>query len=165
MLYILLGEYDDDKAEKMIGKPIRKFADYIWSLQLDFKSLNNSLIYKRAVTEIDNGKIIAPNIIQDIPSGDTYPFQKSSTGVLTLCLIEHDNAGEYSYQSQWLGPNCYQILFDMSKNKDIYIHDDSDMFTFADDSLTGEFIDLRTGELVKVFDGNGFDYCIEKGYK
>lgn len=54
---------------------------------------------------------------------DTHDIYKVSTGVKTLWLacIEAD----YTFLSEWFGPNCYQRLFDISKTRNIYMYEDS----------------------------------------
>ncbi len=71
----------------------------------------------------------------------------------------------YIYPTQWLGENCYQAMFDIGRETDIWVYEDSQMFANEEaDECTGQFLDVRTGSVVTVGDGRGFDYWVDMDY-
>ena len=103
------------------------------------------------------------NVIRDLYTEDTHDIYKVSTGVKTLWLIH--SGEQYTYLSQWLGKNCLQQLFDISKSIDVYMYDDSQMFLDGYYyKLHGEFTDFTNGKVVKVGIQSTLEYLEKKGY-
>lgn len=147
----------EEAAAKVFGKPILDDPDLVfWNKVMNSRletAITNDSEFQRILKEIDNADVPMPNVIRDIPTGITHDIFKTSTGVQTLWLTA--NAPDYTFLSEWYGPNCYQELFNISKEKDILLFENSDMFYFADlENLKGVFTEFTTK---KVFQLNGDD--------
>lgn len=166
MLYLLFcRDVEEDEAAEMFGKPILEYPDstFKYMVTQTDEDVSGDPEFQRILRKIDNSDVPMKNVIRDIPTGDTHDIYKTSTGVQTLWLIAHE--AEYTFLSEWLGPNCYQELFDIAKKCDVYMYDDSDMFIQeAAESLVGEFTDFKTGDVVTVGNDATMDYLEEKGY-
>ena len=166
MLYLLFcRDVEEDEAAELFGKPILEFPDSVFNYKVSHEEVNVSqdLLFQSILKKIDNADVPMKNVIRDIISEDTHDIYKTSTGVKTLWLIAQEE--NYTFLSEWLGPNCYQDLFDLCKTRDIYMYDDSDMFIqdYAD-TLVGEFTDFKTGKVVKVGQDSTMEYLEEMGY-
>ncbi len=65
----------------------------------------------------------------------------------------------YIYPTQWMGEYCYRSMFDIGRETDIWVYEDSQMIANEEaDKYTGQFLDVNTGCIVTVGDGRGFDY-------
>lgn len=154
----------EEEAEKLVSKEIEPFPDALFQLTADFNELNNSDYFKKLLKEIDNCDIPMNNVVRDIFTGETHSFDKISTGVIALWLIYKDKECKYLHCTQWLGENCYQLLFDLGEEQDIYMYDDSEFLFEALPDLHGRFEDLLTGEIVQVEGNSGWMHCIQRGY-
>ena len=71
-------------------------------------------------------------------------------------------ADKYLFTSKFFGPNCYQTVFSIGKDQNIYIYDDAEMLVYEEaDACTGEFTNYLTGDIIELGDDRAFDYFIE----
>lgn len=164
MLKLLFGNINKEKAVEKLGRPFLAWPDAVIEIEYGYDILNDSEFFKKALLEVDKCDVPLRNVARDIETGNTHSFDRVSTGVKTLWLMSHVEEGKYAFMSSWIGENCYQLMLDLSKTRDIYLYDDSEFLTYADESITGEFEDLYTGSIVKVDNNEGFDYMIDKEY-
>lgn len=166
MLYMLFHrDVEEDEAAKLFNKPILEFPDSVFDYEARNSDDNVSMntYFQEIIKEIDRADVPMKNVIRDIPTGDTRDIYKTSTGAKTLWLAY--KGMNYTFLSEWFGPNCYQRLFDISKDVDIYMYDDSDMFNYEKaEKIIGEFTDFKTGELIKVDYDNAYEYLESRGY-
>lgn len=126
--------------------------------------MNNDEFYIRSVGEIDKCDIPMRNVLRDLITGETHSFDKVSGGVKSLWLMYYYNE-EYIFPTRYFGQNCYNLVVDISKDRDIYLYDDANMM---DEDESGEcigvFTDFHTGEIVSFENDRAFEYVTKKGY-
>lgn len=151
MLYIMRHEDypGDDIAAKAAGKPYLTFPDTWFNVKSRGFNLSADPWFNRILEEVDVCDIPFPDVARDLVTGKTHSFDKVSTGVRTLWLMYHF-PNDWLYPSQWLGENCYQAMFDASKDKDIVVFNDSNMLMrrcegYCMDSCSGTFKDFKRG--------------------
>jgi hypothetical protein len=153
-----------EAAEKLTGVKFIEFPDYVFNILTMGYDLNQDDYFKKLLLEIDGCDVPLPNVVRDIKTNRTSSFDKVSTGVRVLWLIKN-HPSEYLYPTQWLGENCYQELFNLGKEVDVYIYEDSRMFLQDGAELcTGEFVDVLTGSTVTVDNDNGYEYYMKMDY-
>lgn len=170
MLYILFSDdYTKEEAAAATGRKYAKFVDAHWSYQTDYRDLNNDPVLKRLLKNVDQCDLPYPNVVLDIRSNTTHSFDRISSGVKTLWLMQYC-ADTYLFSSAHLGENCFQDLLDISKTVDVYVYENSDMLyrKVGDhffDECTGEFTDYKTGIVTHVVPGklNALDYGCFRG--
>ena len=162
MLYIIFDTIPEEEASALFKKPILENPDGEFLILVEECGFEISAnpYFQKILKYIDNADVPMPNVIRDIPTGLTSDIFKVSTGVKTLWLTA---IGEnYTFLSEWYGPNCLQELLDISKHRDIYVYDDSRMFGLANvKDLKGKFTDFMTGAVYEL-DGYNTTYELIK---
>lgn len=166
MLYILsYKNVEEDEASRLFGKPVLEDPDSIFNFSVERKGdcVSANPYFQKILKDVDNSDVPMPNVIRHLPTGLTHDIFKVSTGVKTLWLAA--TGANYMFLSQWFGENCYQELFDISKNIDIYMYEDSYMFRYDYiENLKGTFTDFKSGTIVNV-DGHATrDYLYDIGF-
>lgn len=166
MLYILFcRDIEEDKAAEMFKKPILEYPDSVFKYivsQTD-ENVSEDPHFQDILKKIDKADVPMKNVIRDIYTGDTHDIYKTSTGTKTLWLAA--KGADYTFLSEWFGPNCYQELFDISNSIDVYLYDDSDMFIQdAAEELIGRFTDFKTGKIIELGNFDVVGYLEEMGY-
>lgn len=153
-----------EDLEQKLGLRYIEFPDAVFDTLKRKHNLNTDPYFIKFLKEIDNCDIPMPNVARDLYTMDTHSFDKVSTGVRVLWLMAR-YPDKYLYPTQWLGENCYQSMFDLGKEFDISVYEDSDMFSQAlIDECTGQFRDMHTGQIVTIDNDYGFDYVAMKNY-
>jgi len=158
------GAYTIEEAERLTGLKYIEFPDIIFERTVRNYDLNNDQAFERYLREIDNCDIPMPNVARDLITGNTHSFDKISTGVRMLWLMTR-LPDRYLYPTQWLGENCYQSMFDIGRDTDVWVYEDSQMFANEEaDACTGQFLDVKAGNVVTIGDDRGFDYWVDMDY-
>ena len=165
MLYVLFSKVvSEEEASALIGRKLIKFVDAEYRVRINQNALNNDAFFIRCCKEIDICDIPMPNVLRDIRSGETHSFYRVSGGIMSMWLMYH-YTDSFLFQSAYFGENCYQILLDIGKEKDVYVYDNADMLCKEEfDACTGCFTDYHTGTVVEVGDDRAFDYAIDTEY-
>ena len=161
MLYIVFAK-SDEEAVDIAGKPYLEYPDIVFKRWCENNDINTQQVFKEIIKEIDYADMPMKNVVRDLYTDDTHDVYHVSTGAKTLFLTTVDST--WLYPSQWFGENCYQTLFNLSKEHDIVVYDDSDMFSRNQVyglELEGTFIDVRANRTVEVKDGSGFEYVLD----
>ena len=149
MLYLIFMNVTEAEASKMTGKKFMENSGAWFNWYSRNYNLNEDDFFIRALREIDNCDVPMPNVARDILTGDTYSFDKISGGVKSLWLIYHKSE-EFVYPASFFGENCYKLLLEISKDRDIIIYDDVEML--REEVLEGQeivFTDYVKNTLVK----------------
>jgi len=157
-----MNDVAEEDATALFHKPILEFPDSVFDFQIREKKVDigSDSYFQEILLEIDRADVPMKNVIRDIPTGDTHDIYKVSTGVKTLWLAYTD--ADYTFLSEWFGPNCYQRLFDISKTHDVYLYEDSNMFyKEAAEKLTGRFTDFKTNEVIEIGVESSIDTVLE----
>lgn len=163
MVNFIFRDTSVEQAEKLTGLKYLNFPDDWFSTLSAKYDLNKDGAFVKYLREVDECDIPMPNVVRDLVTGTTHSFDKVSTGVKTLWLINHF-PGKFLYPSCFLGQNCYQQLFDVGKDKDIFIYDDSDMLVNEEaDMCTGKFKDYLRGNIIELGNERGYIYFDELG--
>jgi hypothetical protein len=154
-----------EEAEEATGLKYLDFPDEWFNRIARNHDLNKDEYFKQVLSEIDDSDIPMPNVVRFRKNMSTHPFDKVSTGVRMLWLMNY-YPNRFLYPSQWLGPNCYRSLFELGKSKDIIIYDDSEMLVNeeADDCTGLRFKDFHTGDIVELGEDKGYDYFMQREY-
>lgn len=170
MLYYMSNrEYSQEEAEKITGRKLTTFVDTLFKYYSEYgkEFAGEDPMYKVFVSEIDDGDLLTPDIIKDRYSKRTYSTERSSSGVHILWLMKTHNK-ELLFRTSRFGDNCLPHIFKLSKEYDIYLYDDSQLFvrgyTDAYDNKDqfhlqhGKFTDYKTGDIHEAYGfGLGFD--------
>lgn len=153
-----------EDAAKLLDKKIIRNPD----IEFEFKSrkhdLNKDEFFKRCLLEVDECDIPMDNVARDLLTGRTHSFDRISTGVKTLWLLKN-YGDDCLLESCKLGPNCYKLAVEISKDKDIYLYDNSDMMVNEEaDECVGEFKDYITGDVIEFGEDRAFHYIGKRGY-
>lgn len=167
MLYMVFcRDIEEDEAVKLINKPVLEYPDSVFDYMVreSDDDICENEHFQNLLKKIDSADVPMRNVIRHLPTGDTHDIYKTSTGVKTLWLARI--SADYIFLSEWFGGNCYQELFDIAQNVDVYLYDDSDMFnSIAAENLTGQFVDYKTKEVIDVSDNDKvLEYLEERGY-
>ena len=165
MLYVLNQKaYTEEEAATLTGLELIKYkkdAFIILSRKVD---LNQDMFFKRCVEEIDLCDIPFPNVIRDPLTGNTHSFDKVSGGVTAMWLMNYYN-DRYIMPTSYFGENCYQIMLDISKEKDVYVYDDAGMlYTKEIDECKGVFTDYKTKRVIVCENREATPLAEEEGY-
>lgn len=157
-------DYTEDEAEEVTGRRLTSFVrnlfEYYSFRQKEYAG--EDPMYRTFVSEIDDGDLLTPDIIKDRPTGRTYSTERSSSGVHMLWMMKTHNK-DLLFRTSRFGDNCLPFVFELSKEYDIYLYDDSEIFvrghTNAYDNKNlfylqhGKFVDFKTGD---VYEAHGF---------
>ena len=151
----------EDEAAKLCGREWLKFPD-IWFKKLTYNyNLNNDEFFRKCLAKIDLCDMPMDNVIRDIPTGRTHSIDKVSTGVKMLWLMKH-YSDKFIFPSQYLGENCYETVYMLGNEIDIYIYDDSDMLVHDEADLKGYTLwDVVLKQEIVLGDGKAFDYVLD----
>ena len=165
MLYVLHQDvYTRDEAVALTGLKLVDYKKAIFLSRTEKIDLNNDEFFKKCVRLIDNCDIPMRNVVRDLITEDTHSFENVSGGVMALWLMYYCN-DRYLMPTGYFGENCYQLLLDISKEKDIYVYDSSDMLNTREFSdCDGVFTDYRTKRLVHCDFEELFEFTCEEGY-
>lgn len=146
----ILWAKSDEEAEQISGKKYLWFPDAWFYEYTDGRDLSKDKLFLRFLKEIDHADMPFPNVVRNIPSGNTHDMYKVSTGVKALWLAVNKYGNDWLIPSQWFGENCYKFLIEYAKDNDLLIYDDSDMFYCKEMEELGdfEFVDYRTGDVL-----------------
>jgi hypothetical protein len=162
--FMFSNKIDEKEAENLCNRKYIEFPDTEFMRLSRKHDLNNDQYFIKFLHDIDGCDIPMKNVARDLITGNTHSFDKVSTGVRVLWLMAV-YPDKFLYPTQWLGENCYQAMFDLGKERDIYIYEDSDMFSQKlADKIEGELYDCHTDKVVSVSNDKGFDYVIDMGY-
>lgn len=151
-----------DEAATVTGKKLLEYPDALFRYLTRGYDLNKDEIFVKALLDIDKCDIPMDNVARDLLTGRTHSFDKVSTGVMTVWLLSKCSE-EYLLETKWLGENCYRSVFELAKDRDIYLYDNSQMFlTDEVEECNSDWKDYHTGNVVNVTDS--FDYCVDMGY-
>ena len=163
MLNILFcRNLSEEKAEEITGKKYLWYPNDRFMILSKKHDLYNDEKFKQFLLEIDKSDIPMPGVVRYIPDDSTHPISEVSTGVMMMWLMYYypDNA---LYPSQYFGPNCYQTVFDIGKEKDVYVYDDADIYVQKVwKTLVGQFRDPLTGRILDA-GREGHDYSMTEG--
>lgn len=164
MLYLIFMNVTEEKASELTGKKVidNPAAWFNWYSR-DY-NLNQDDFFIKALREIDNCDIPMPNVVRDIMTGDTHSFDRVSNGIKSLWLMYH-KPQEFLYLASFFGENCYRLLFEMSKDRDIIVYDDVEML--REDILDNQeiiFMDYLKNTLVKTSFPDCSDYYMNEVY-
>lgn len=165
MVYMIFDKcMTEEEAAQKVNRKYIEYPDGEFEVLARDHDLNTDEIFIRALKEIDRCDIPMRNVARDLLTGDTHSFDKVSTGVRVIWLMAR-YPDKFLFPTQWLGENCYQMMFDIGKEFDFYVYEDSDMFSQDGvEDCTGYFTDLVTGEEVCVDNDNGFEYMADHLY-
>lgn len=165
MLYVLFQSvYTEDEAAEITKRKLINNTKAEFLTQSRNHDLNNDEFFSKCCLEIDRSDIPFPNVLRDLPTGQTHSFDRISGGIMSLWLMYNYN-DIYLFPSCYFGENCYQIVLDISKDKDIYIYEDSGMMDTKElSACTGVFTDMKTGKIVGCSNHEAFYYTAEMGY-
>lgn len=162
MVYMYFLDTSREEAEKLSGLKYMEYPDSMFRFLTRNINLNSDENFRKYLLEIDNADIPMDNVVRDICTGMTHSFDYISTSVKMMWLMEH-YSGKALFPSCYFGQNCYQIVFDIGKEHDIHIYDDSAMFACEESfGLVGEFTDAIRETVVKMSgDAEAFEYYEE----
>lgn len=165
MLYVLPQKvYTEEEAANITGLKLIKYKKSLFEMLSREHDLNTDEFFKKCCLEIDNSDIPVRNVLRDIPTGETHSFDRASGGVMALWLMYH-YSDTYMMPTCYFGENCYQIVLDISKEKDIYVYDDSDMLCSSYLSeCVGILTDFKTKKVVTCENDEAFDLALDEGY-
>ena len=166
MLYVLFQNVvTEEEAEKLTGRKMVTHTDAEFYFRTEGLDLNNDDFFKMCIEEIDRCDVPFRNVVRDLITGETHSFDRVSSGVKALWLMNYKNK-ELILPSAYFGPNCYRILVESSKTRDIYIYDDAAMMSNeeADNECIGCFTDYHTGTIVEFGDDRAWDYTMDMEY-
>lgn len=115
-----------EEAVNITGRKWANIPDNNFEFDSRKHDLNNDEFLRKCLLEVGNKTIPMPNVIRDEVTGITHSFDKMSTGVKVLWLLYH-YPEKYLIETCFIGPNCYEILMDLSETKDIILYDNSNM--------------------------------------
>ena len=165
MLYVLhQNAYTEEEAAKLTGLKLVDYKKAIFLRRTEDVDLNDDDFFKKCVREVDIADIPCRNVVRDLLTGDTHSFDRVSGGVMALWLMYYYN-DRYLMPTCYFGENCYQTLLDASKEKDIYVFDDSDMLSrYEFSECEGVFTDYKTKQLVNCDYDELDEYTYREGY-
>lgn len=165
MLYILFHTaYTEEEAAKVTGRKLVTHTDAEFSVATRELDLNEDELFLNCVKEIDTCDVPFPNVIRDLYTGNTHSFDRVSSGAKAMWLLGRLHE-KFIMPSAFFGPNCYKILVELSKDRDIYIYEDAHMFGYPEsDELEGVFTDFKTKQVVELGGYTAFDYICDMGY-
>ena len=165
MLYFLSQSvYTEEYAAWLTGRELVTHTDYLFDFKSRKHNLNNDVIFKQCVLEIDKCDIPMDNVIRELATGRTRSFDKISSGAKALWLMYY-YCDSILMPTAYFGPNCYRLLVEFSKERDIYIYDDADMCVYEEaDMCNGCFTDFKTGEVVEFGEDRAYDYITKMRY-
>lgn len=164
MINLIFRNKSKEQAEQMTGKKYLQFPDSVFFIITDRMDVSQDSDFIKYVAAIDNGEIPVPGVIRDRMSGKTFPVSSASTTVKMLWLMTK-YPEKYLYPSVYIGPNAYQILFDIGKDRDICIYDEVSIFDEDEGTgIIGQFRDLETDEIINlVSEFDGLHYICRRG--
>lgn len=165
MLYMLNQRaYTEVDASDITGLELVKYKKELFKLLSRNHDLNNDSFFRRCCGEIDKADIPYPNVLRDIYTGTTHSFDIVSGGVMALWLLYYYNT-KYLMPTRYFGENCYQILLDISKEKDIYVYDDADMLSSPYlNQCSGVLTDYKSKRIVCSNNWEALMMAIDEGH-
>lgn len=168
MLHVYFGEIDPNdmgKAPRYYIHDIDGFFDGYFE-----ESWMQNEVAKRVVQEIDNSELIAPKIIES-PVLKTISHECISGGAKQLIMAY--NIPEVVYDGNNFGDNCWPLLLEISKEKDIAISlsyfpffewvDGVQVHIINTDKLVDSFKEFNLahiGNTTEYFDFYSVNWCI-----
>ena len=165
MLHVLFETaYSEEEAVLISNRVMIENTKSEFLTRSRYHDLNTDPFFIKCCAEIDKCDIPMPNVLRDVLTGNTHSFDKISGGVMSLWLMFH-YSDKYLFPSCYFGENCYQLLFDICKEKDIYIYENSQMMCRPEiRECIGTFTDSKTGKIVQCKGYNAFLFVSEMGY-
>lgn len=158
---VFQSDKTEAEAAALVQRPWLKFPDIAFKRLTREYDINKDDDFKRFLFEVDRCDLPMPNVVRDIPTGSTHSIDRVSTGVKMLWLMAR-HAEDYLFPSQYLGENCYLSMFELSKTRDIYLYEDSDMFVSKEADVVGYVIhDEVSDKDIELGCERGIDYTIE----
>lgn len=111
MLYVYFGDINWDTCPLEYVYNIDKMFDFAFE-----SSWTDNEFSKRVISEVDRSTLISPKII-DSPWLDIIPITQASGG--SKQLIMADATDGLVFNGNNFGDNCYNLLYEISKTKDI----------------------------------------------
>lgn len=147
----------DDIAAAAVGKPYLNFPDDHFAEISRGRDLFNDEWFKRVLLEVDIADVPMVGVIRDLRTNTGHSIDKVSTGVKVMWMLKYF-PNDYTYPSQWLGENCFQLLLDLSVEQDIVIFDDSGMLyrggaKYCMNNCHGQFQDFKRGTIYTITPG------------
>lgn len=167
MLYVifqtLMNQEDAERAvsRKYVSFPNEEFMVMVQDRRVN---LNNDKEFLRILEKVDHCDVPFPNVLRDLYTGDTHAFTEISTGSRMMWLMK-EASDRFLFPSCFFGQNCYQTVFDLSKDRDIYVYDDADMmWEEAAEQCRGTFTNYVDGSVLEIVDDMSlFNYMAGKG--
>ena len=165
MLYVIFqNNYTREEAGELVKRRVLQSSKASFQTRSMCVDLNKDEFFVRCCREIDLCDIPMDNVLRDLLTGRTHSFDKVSGGVMSLWLMYYYN-NEFIFPSSRFGENCYNIVFEISKTRDIYLYEDSAMFASSLlNNIDGVFTDYVTKKVVNVSNRGGMYYVINEGY-
>ncbi|MCM1222809.1 MAG: DUF4869 domain-containing protein [Lachnospiraceae bacterium] len=149
MLHIYFGEIDPNNMKDIPRYYIHN-VDAFFDAYFEEEWMQNE-IAKRAVKEIDKSELIAPKIIES-PVLKTISHEWLSGGAKQIIMSY--SVPEVVYDGDNLGDNCWPLLLEISKERDIAISlsyypifkwvDDTQVHILNSDEIVSSFDEFNT---------------------
>ena len=165
MLYVLhQNAYTEEEASVATGLPLIKYKKDLFLYKTESVDLNKDDFFRMCVKEIDLCDIPMRNVVRDLATGETHSFDKVSGGVMALWLM-YNYYDAYMMPTCYFGENCYQIVLDISKDRDIYVYDDADMLNSIEfEKCKGTITDFKTKKVATCENEQVLNLTLEEGY-
>lgn len=165
MLYLIFMDKTEEEAAELTNRKVIDNPDARFNYYTKGVDLNKDEFFVKALREIDRCDIPMDNVARDLLTGRTHSFDKVSTGLRSLWLMYH-KPDAFVYLASFFGENCYRLLLEISKTRDIIVYDDVEML--SEDILEGqeiEFINYTKQQHVKTTYPECDDYYMNEVYE
>ena len=162
MLYIIhYKQMELEEAASLVKRRIIENPDEVFNMLTTKEELFNSKLIHDMANEIENADIIGNGVLVSRYNGDYYTFKEMAGGVKTIYLLDK-YCNEFILESCFFGENCYKFLFEISKTKDIYIYENSNMLLKPEVNNVniGTFTDFVTKRVVDTGDNKPAKYIL-----
>lgn len=150
-----------EEFSQKLNKSICECPDLVFDIISRDYDLNRDEFFAMALLKVGNADIPMDNVARDLITGRTYSFDKISTGIRSLWLMNYFGT-KYIYQSCYFGENCYKVLAELAQYTDVYLYDNSSMLVSEEfDDSVGNFTDYTTGEEIPW--SNAYSYFCDRG--